>query len=106
VLLRAHPLLDDGIIRDSVFGRRIVFGGVEAQRWLTVRKWPMRVAPAAFVDVARATRGLEAANDRTQIDAGVGMRVSLPGMGVFRLDVARGLRDGRTVLSVAVDGRR
>ena len=106
VLLRAHPLLDDGIIRDGVFGRRIVFGGVEAQRWLTVRKWPLRVAPAAFVDVARGTRGLEAANDRTQIDAGAGMRLSLPGMGVVRLDVARGLRDGRTVLSVAVEGRR
>ena len=101
VLLRAHPLLDEGIIRGGEFGRRLAFGSGEVQRWLAVRKWPVRIAPAAFVDTARATRGLEeAADDRLQIDAGAGLRLSLLGMGVVRIDVARGLRDGRTALSV------
>ena len=106
VLLRAHPLLDDGIIRGGVFGRQLAFGGGEVQRWLPLRKWPARIAPAAFIDTARAIRGFAGTNDRLQIDAGVGLRLSLLGMGVVRLDLAHGLRGGGTVLSLAVDGRR
>jgi hypothetical protein len=100
ILLRAHPLLDDGVIRGGVFGRRIVSGSGEVQRWLKPGKWPVRMAPAAFVDVARATRGLGSTADRAQIDTGAGLRVSLPGMGVLRVDVAHGLRDGRTAVSL------
>ena len=100
VLLRAHPLLDDGVIRGGVFGRRLAFGTLEVQRWATPAARPLRLAPAAFIDIARATRGLEAAVERTQVDAGVGLRVSLFGMGVLRADLARGLRDGRTAFSV------
>jgi hypothetical protein len=101
VLLRAHPLLDDGVIRRGVFGRRLAFGSLEVQRWFVSRTRPIRVAPAAFVDTARASRGLSASTDRVQVDAGAGLRLSLPGVGVLRLDVAHGLRDGRTALSVA-----
>lgn len=37
-----------------------------------------------------------------QIDVGAGLRVRLPGtQGALRLDAARGLRDGRTALSIA-----
>jgi len=100
-LLRAHPLLDDGIIRGGVFGRRLAFGTLEVQHWLKPGKRPIRVAPAAFVDIARAWRGLATTARRTQVDAGAGVRFSLLGMGVLRVDVARGLRDGRTALSVA-----
>jgi hypothetical protein len=100
VLLRAHPLLDDGIITDAVFGRRLSFGGGEVQHWLSPGKWPLRLAPAAFVDIARATRGLQTTIDRAQIDAGVGLRLSVLGMGVMRIDIAHGLRDGRTAFSV------
>ena len=57
VLLRAHPLLDDGIVGDGVFGRRLAFGTLEVQRWLKPGARPVRVAPAAFVDIARASRG-------------------------------------------------
>ena len=32
VLLRAHPLLDDGVIR-GVFGRRLAHAGTEWRRW-------------------------------------------------------------------------
>jgi hypothetical protein len=101
LLLRAHPLLDDGVIRGGVFGRRLAFGTLEIQRWLKPGKRPVRAAPAAFLDVARASRGLGTSTDRTQADAGVGLRLSLLGMGVLRVDLAHGLRDGRTALSVA-----
>ena len=101
VLLRAHPLLDDGVIRGGVFGRRLAFGSVEVQRWLKPGPRPVRVAAATFLDVARASRGLGTSTDRTQTDAGVGLRLSLLGMGVLRVDLAHGLRDGRTALSVA-----
>jgi peptidase C39-like protein len=100
VLLRAHPLLDDGVIRDGVFGRRLAFGALEIQQWLKPGKRPVRIAPAAFIDIARAARGLPTSTDRTQVDAGVGLRLSLLGRGVLRVDVAHGLRDGHNALSV------
>jgi len=101
VLLRAHPLLDDGIIEDGVFGRRILFSSVEAQRWLSpVAHGLVRVAPAIFVDAARATRGLPTTDERLHVDVGGGLRLSIAGGGVLRVDVARGLRDGRTALSI------
>ena len=105
VLLRAHPLLDDGIVTGGAFGRRLAFATVEAQRWTLLRRLPVRVAPAAFVDVARAARGLDLGDDRLHVDAGAGLRIGLPGAGVIRIDVARGLRDGGTVLSAAWDRR-
>jgi hypothetical protein len=100
VLLRAHPLLDDGVIRGGAFGRRLAFGTLEVQRWSKPGPRLVRVAPAVFVDIARASRGLPASDERTQVDAGAGLRVSLPGMGVLRADLAHGLRDGRTAFSV------
>ena len=98
-LLRAHPLLDDGIVTGSAFGRRLSFGTIEAQRWMRLRRIPTAVAPAAFVDLARATRGLETSDARLHVDAGAGFRVALPGAAVMRIDLARGLRDGGFVLS-------
>jgi hypothetical protein len=101
VLLRAHPLLDDGIIDGGVFGRRIAFASGEVQRWTGSKRFTLvRIAPAVFVDLARATHGLPDADMRLQIDAGAGIRIALPGFGVLRADVAHGLRDGRTALSV------
>lgn len=101
VLLRAHPLLDDGVIAGGVLGRRVTHGGAELQHWLTPgRQRLARVAPAIFVDVARATRGLAHSDRRVHYDAGAGLRVSVAGMGVLRIDVARGLRDRRRAFSV------
>ncbi|HJR59353.1 MAG TPA: hypothetical protein VJ813_08150, partial [Vicinamibacterales bacterium] len=104
VLLRAHPLLDDGRITGDVFGRRLYHVGVEARRWLTPAMKVLRLAPAAFLDVA-------AAEDRLQpgrawhADAGAGLRIALPGSGVLRLDVGKGLRDGATALSMGWEKR-
>jgi hypothetical protein len=106
VLLRAHPLLQDGVIEGTgqaaaVFGRKLAFGNAELQRWWTVGKWPIRIAPAAFVDMARARDGFGGASTPVQVDAGAGLRISMLGFGVLRIDAAHGLRDGRNALSVA-----
>ena len=101
VLLRAHPLLEDGVIEGGVFGRRVGFGSIEAQRWLApVAQGFVRVAPAVFLDVARASHGLSSTDTRAHYDAGAGLRISLLGAGVLRVDVAHGLRDGTTALSI------
>jgi outer membrane translocation and assembly module TamA len=59
----------------------------------------LRVAPAAFVDGARAFRAAPFSDTRGHVDVGLGLRVALPGAGVFRADIARGLRDGNLALS-------
>jgi hypothetical protein len=107
VLLRAHPLLSDGVIvapgpgqPSGVFGRKLAFANAEVQRWQTVGKWPVRIAPAAFVDLARAENGFGGFSTPAQVDVGAGVRVSMPGLGVMRIDVGYGLRDGRTAISV------
>src|SRR5207248_7128304 len=52
-LLRAHPLLEDGILSGSVFGRHLTHTNAEVQRW--IGSAPIRFAAASFVDVARAS---------------------------------------------------
>jgi hypothetical protein len=99
-LLRAHPLLHDGVIRDAVFGRGLVNGTIEWRRWSAPFKRVLRVAPAVFVDAARACDVPEFADRRAHVDAGGGVRLAIPGAGVLRADVAVGLRDGRTAVSV------
>jgi len=99
-LLRAHPLLDDGVIRGGVFGRRLIHAGGEWRRWMRPGSRTWRVAPAVFVDAARATHGLPESDTRAHVDAGLGLRIGLVGAGVLRVDIARGLRDGATALSV------
>ena len=103
-LVRAHPLLEDGIIDvagASVFGRTLAFGGVEVQRWLE-RPALAHVAVAGFVDLARATRQATVATPG-QVDLGLGVRVRMPGSaGLLRIDVARGMRDGARALTVGI----
>jgi len=97
-LLRAHPVTDHGALREDRIGRRIVHASVEGQQWLS-SQWPIRVGAAAFLDAAATADGL-APGTRRDVDAGLGMRLGLPGMaGSFRVDVARGLGDGATAVS-------
>jgi hypothetical protein len=98
-LLRAHPLLDDGVIRDGVFGRRLMFTGIEWRRWFARGVGPLRIAPAIFADAARAGAPPEFADGRAHVDVGAGVRFTAPAAGVFRVDVGRGLRDGEVALS-------
>jgi hypothetical protein len=100
-LLRAHPLLHDGVIRDGVFGRGLVHASGEWRCWTRPVLRVIRVAPATFVDIARAYRVPAFADRRAHVDVGAGLRIALPGAGILRADVARGLRDGDMALSFA-----
>lgn len=93
-LLRAHPLLDDGVIEGPVFGRRVQSATLELQRWLR-RPQLARIGVAVFADTAHASNRLEAATGRPfQVDVGSGLRFRLPGSDrTFRIDYAHGLRD-------------
>ena len=99
-LLRAHPLIDDGVIRHATFGRHVIDAGAEARRWMQLSRKPVKFAPAVFLDVARAYHSLDPGSERWQTDVGAGLRVAIPGSGVLRVDLAHGLADGRTALSL------
>src|SRR5262249_19856579 len=100
-LLRAHPLLNDGIIEGPMFGRHVSTVSAEAVQWRSLQA-PISVGLAAFADFARATDRLPGATgEPVQLDAGGGVRRRLPGSdGAFHLDVARGLRDGDMAVSL------
>jgi predicted double-glycine peptidase len=99
-LLRAHPLLDRGVITGDVLGRWLSQSTVEYQHpLLSASAGAIRVA--AFADTARAWRLIGGqGSSPLHTDVGAGLRVVLPGTGgTMRVDVARGLRDGRVALS-------
>jgi predicted double-glycine peptidase len=101
-LLRAHPLLHDGVVdlTGSAFGRTLAYGNWELQRWL---EWPgiVRLGLAGFVDVARASRRADDQRSPLYVDAGGGLRLKLPGTpGLMRIDIAHGLRDGANALTI------
>jgi hypothetical protein len=99
-LLRAHPLLDEGVVTDAVIGRTLASGSVEWRYWIQPGRRPLRIAPAVFVDAARAARSLDGFDQRLHVDAGIGFRVGVPGAGALRIDLGRGLRDGEMALPV------
>jgi hypothetical protein len=99
LLLRAHPLLVDGAIDDGVFGRGMLHGGGEWRRQPHRVSRVLGLSPAVFVDVARARAGLDGFDPRTHVDLGAGLRISMLGEGLLRLDAARGLRDGAWAIS-------
>lgn len=100
VLLRAHPLLEDGAIDSEIFGRRLSHGGLELERWIPTHQ-PVRLALVAFADLARIGRGTTSNGGAAQLDVGGGVRVDLPGQSsVLRIDIARGLVDGSFALSM------
>jgi hypothetical protein len=104
-LLRAHPLLVDGVIRGPVFGRRLAHGSVETTVPLA-RAGPIRMGLATFVDAAAVGGRLDGATGSAgSVDAGIGGRLGVDGWpGYFRLDGGIGLLDGATAVSVAWRG--
>lgn len=102
LLLRAHPLVEDGRISGEVFGRTVAHATVEAQRDVFTRG-PAALAVATFADAARAGRRLDAGRSPLHVDVGVGLRLRLAGgYPTFRVDAARGVRDGEMALSVGL----
>ena len=100
-LLRAHPLLYDGVVAGRAFGRTLVHGTIERQVW----PWnlgPLRVGWAFFVDTAKPWGTGRPGGDPWQVDGGLGLRLrSLGRTGQVRIDVAHGLEDGNSAVSIA-----
>jgi Peptidase_C39 like family len=99
LLLRAHPLLDDGRLLVERLGRRVVGATLEVQRWRGIG--PAQVGAAAFLDVARIDLQ-QAAESTLDADVGFGLRIGLGGYpGILRADLGHGLRDGDTAFSLS-----
>jgi hypothetical protein len=103
-LLRAHPLLDDGIVRSEAFGRQSVQTSAEWRHALPspVVLQSLKLQLAGFVDAARAWKG-PATRDRVLVDIGAGLRVGLLGQGGVRVDYGHGLTDGANAVSVGLE---
>jgi hypothetical protein len=98
-LLRAHPVLSEGRLRVERLGRAFAHGSIEARRWWRITG-PVRAAAAAFTDIGRTAWRADD-EPRTDVDVGVGGRFVVAGIpGVFRADLARGLRDATTAISL------
>ena len=76
----------------DTFGQSLVLGNLEWRRRVIDRS-PLQVGAVAFVDAARIADGPQA-GVTTLVDIGVGLRVSLVGSGLLRIDYGHGLRDG------------
>lgn len=98
MLLRAHPLLDDGVIVGAAFGRRIAYASMEYRPTRT-RTADGRVSAAAFIDAARTWNQTAGTSRAFLVDVGAGVRVQSPGIRGLRLDAAYGVRDRRRALS-------
>ncbi len=99
-LLRAHPLLSEGVVTGPAFGRTLTYGNTEVQRWLQ-RSPLVRFGVAGFADLAQATRAVDDGNPGAQLDVGLGLRIRVPGAaGVIRADFAAGVRDGARAVTV------
>ncbi len=104
-LLRAHPLLENGIVKGPVLGRRLLHAGVERRGWPWEIK-PMRIGWALFVDSAKAWHPLVGTEVPWQVDVGAGLRLAgLGGRGELRADFGYGLQDKETAFSVGVEAR-
>jgi hypothetical protein len=101
-LLRAHPVLDDGRLRVDRLGRAFLYGTAEAQRWWRIAG-PLRAAAATFGDIGRTGRRFDEGAQR-DVDVGIGARFAMAGIpGMFRADLAKGLRDGVTAFSLVYE---
>jgi hypothetical protein len=96
--LRAHPLLDGGIVVGESFGRILLHAGVEVEA-LQGAVGPTRITLAGFADWAKGWDGLLDKPDVPwELDLGAGLRLKLPGQsGSVRVDVAAGVNGGFAV---------
>jgi hypothetical protein len=85
LLLRAHPLVRDGVIEGASFGREFLGASVQAEAPVATLG-PARLRAAVFVDAAKV---LAPSRGGTVVDIGVGLRLQPPGWrSSLRVDVA------------------
>ncbi len=98
-LLRAHPLLDKGVLQGRVFGRDLVHGGVERRFWMWEAN-QVRIGFALFADAAKVWRPIFDRDIPAQVDVGGGIRIATGRRDDLRADAAYGLQDGEFAISV------
>jgi len=101
--LRAHPATSGGFLAGRNVGRTIFHAGLAADHPVH-RVGPFILAAGLFLDGADVIGPMDGSGNRFYLDAGGGLRLGLPEgrLGVLRIDLARGLTDGRSALSVGV----
>ncbi|HWA16010.1 MAG TPA: hypothetical protein VG817_06245, partial [Gemmatimonadales bacterium] len=99
--LRAHPLTEDNLLPSATIARTVMHGGFAIDQPF-YRAPLVSVALGGFVDLATMSDRLNGGSNRTFVDAGGGLRLGLAdgALGVFRIDLATGLNDDRTALTV------
>ena len=100
-LLRAHPLLEGGVLQGTAFGRSLWSAGFEVD-YRAWRLGPIQMGVACFVDAARPGDLPPGRPDvPALVDAGLGIRLAgLGSEGDLSLDAAHGLTDGQSALSL------
>jgi hypothetical protein len=100
--LRARSLFEESAVIGAAFGRRLLFASVEYEHPVArSRAGPMSIA--AFVDTAKADQRFGGLGPSPFfVDIGVGLRIHVAGAGVVRVDVAKDLHDGHTLLSAGL----
>ena len=102
--LRAHPAVSGGLLAGRNAGRAIIHGGIAGDHPV-YRVGPLVVAAGLFVDGAQVIGPADqAVGDRFYLDGGAGLRLGLADgqLGVLRIDLATGLADRRSALSIGV----
>jgi hypothetical protein len=104
-LLRAHPLLVDGVVAGRAFGRTLFHTGLERQSWACAVR-SLRLGWILYIDGAKAWDPLLSARVPFQVDGGAGVRIAGWGTrGEFRVTAGHGFEDGRSALSVSWEVR-
>jgi hypothetical protein len=101
--LRAHPEVEAGRLLGSNVGRVVAHGGVTADHPVH-HIGPIVLAAGAFLDGAEVIEPADQSGSRWYLDLGAGLRVGIADghLGVLRIDVARGLLDRRSAVTIGV----
>jgi hypothetical protein len=102
--LRAHRRTSDGQLPGAVTGRGVVHGGVSGDQPIA-RAGPLTLAVGVFLDGARVMEPMDrSGGSLLHLDAGGGIRIAvLDGqLGVVRVDLATGLTDHRSGITVGL----
>ena len=94
--LRARRQTPGGVLGPTSLGRSLALGNLEWRKRVVSRS-PLELGFVAFVDGARIA-DQPGPGVTTFVDIGVGLRVSLVGSGILRVDFGHGLRDGRNAV--------
>jgi hypothetical protein len=105
--LRAHSRTTEGLLPGATTGRSMIHGGLSGDQPI-YRVGPLTLAVGLFLDGADILHAADGARPhRLYLDAGGGLRIGiLDGqLGVLRIDLATGLLDRSTALTIGMQQR-